>query len=331
MRRRIWVEGLPASELGAPATTALLARFGLAPLIALPPAAETPALARALAALTDRGLEVGLWPLLEDAEGYWPSAENAELFAARVARALAFARAARVPIRTVAIDLEPPLPLTRALFRGPSAERARLLAQRWRVMRVPPVSAAWAPAEARYQRLVAELEAAGIETLAAVVPPVVLDLAAGTTTWSQIFGTPAWGPAWAVVSPMMYSSLLEAMVPGWLPPEVLIHEAGRRLSALGPGRASLSLGLVGTGKLEHEPVLDAPEHLARDVGAARAAGIDDLALYALEGVLAREAPEAWLRAFCDTPPAAPPRARRALVAGVTGALTWAQGRLGRAR
>ncbi|MDB4998076.1 MAG: hypothetical protein JWM74_5508, partial [Myxococcaceae bacterium] len=63
------------------------------------------------------------------------------------------------------------------------------------------------------------------------------------------------------------------------------------------GTAGISLGAVGLGALGNEPVYRSPTELAEDVAIARAAGLDDLTLLDLGGVLTRDDPEAWLEAF----------------------------------
>jgi hypothetical protein len=74
------------------------------------------------------------------------------------------------------------------------------------------------------------------------------------------------------------------------------------------------------GALGDEPVYRAVRELREDVAAARAAGIEDLSLFDLGGVLARPPAEAWIEALVETPrgggAAAPltPRAQCALAA-----------------
>jgi hypothetical protein len=128
---------------------------------------------------------------------------------------------------------------------------------------------------------------------------------------------------------MLYTSILE----GWS------HGLLRRADALALGaagcaasrarfgaKAGASLGAVGPGAFGDEPVYRSPGELAEDVGAARAEGVDDLALFDLGGVLRRPPAEAWLEAFTTAPARPAPETRRAhaalLALQVTGG-TWA--------
>lgn len=292
-RRRVWVEFLPPEQLAEPATVHLLARFGLEPLIALPPEREHGATQRALARLSAAGLSVGLWPLLPDQHGYWPSVSNAPEFERRVRQVLAFADRARVRPRTVAVDLEPRLATTRALFEG---RRLRTVGAELLRVASPEAKERRLRADRAFQAVRRELAARGVESLAAVWPVQLLDLEVERALIGGVLGTPLARGDWDVTCPMVYSSLIRSLSPRR--GDLLLEWAYRALGrAHRKSRMSVSLGLVGRGKLGDEPVLPDPESLALDVQEAKRAGLDDLALFSLDGVLADEHPERWLRVF----------------------------------
>jgi hypothetical protein len=318
-RRRIWCEHVPPEVLDDPSLVALLERHGLEPLVALPPSAETPAMQRALGRLGRAGLPLGLWPLLDDEAGYWPSTANAQAFAARVEEALEFAAGAGATVRVVAIDLEPPLSRTRALLAPGLLSRVAALWGQLRAALDEEERHRSGEARACFEGLARGLEARGLETIAAVAPPALLDLEARVDLWQSVLKTPVWDPRgerttpWAVVSPMLYTSIMRPLLSGLGPrgaPTLLLLAARLLQSRLARARPSLSLGCVGPGKLGDEPTFADPEELAHDVGLAREAGIDDLALFDLAGVLRRGPPELWLRAFTEPGAAVPARASR---------------------
>lgn len=294
-RYRVWCEALAPEVLGAPATRALLRRYGLEPLVALPPGAETGTLRDALTALSADGIAWGLWPLLDDADGYWLSTANATHFCARVAMALEFAPARP---RTIAVDLEPPIALTRALTVG--GDRRALLGAVWASVG-PEASRARDRARVVLDELTGGLRSRGIETLAAVLPPVVLDLDARHRPVQALLSTPLDPTSCDVISPMLYTSMIAGLLPGRSTPlarRILGWSSRRMVARRGAQGTSIGLGVVGTGKLGDEPTYQGPDELAEDVRIALAAGARDLALFSLEGVLGREGgPEPWLRAL----------------------------------
>lgn len=292
-RRRIWVELLPPKVLAEPATLQLLDRFGLEPIIAIPPEREDGDLLESLRRVARAGLAVGLWPLLSDEEGYWPSASNAARFRARVEEVLRFAARAGVKPRTVAIDLEPRLPITRALLEGP---RVSTLAKGLVGAFTPEAEEVRLRAKHSFGLVRRELRSQGIESLAAIWPVQLVDFHAPRPLLGALLGTPVRLDDWDVTCPMLYSSIIRSLAPARA--EQLTRWAYRSIAkSRGQAALSVSLGLVGTGKLGDEPVLEAPERLELDVQNAKSAGLDDLALFSLEGVIADERPERWLRVF----------------------------------
>jgi hypothetical protein len=324
-RRRIWCELLPHEELAHPSTIGLLERFGLEPLIALPPHRQDPALASALARLDERGIPIGVWPLLSDEDGYWPSEGNSARFLERVREAIAFVRSAGASVRTLAVDLEPPLDVTSELMKGDLLHSGRILAKGLLHLPRPERIRAHRRALVAYAEIERELAADGIESVAAVVPTLVFDFASGTHLWQSLLKTPVSGPRWSVVSPMLYTSQIAFMLPSRNADDAraMLYALSRLLRTHLGDRASVSLGLVGTGKLGDEHVFSDPEELARDVELTLAAGVDDLALFSLEGVLRSGAPERWLIPY-TTATARPPQSLRAgVVSGVVRAVVWA--------
>ena len=286
-RRRIYAERVPLGELSAHPALGELGRRGVELLAAVRPGEEARAgeLVRRARA---RGVRGGLWPMLEDAAGRWLHAESA----ARLLPWAARLEEEAAPDLLV-LDLEPPIAAVKRLVAGDP-----LGAWRARVGRPPFPLAAW-------------VRARRVEIYAAVVPPTVLPGAAGRG-WRRLLGTPEAG--FDRVSPMAYASLLEGYGRGLLRRAdalALVHAIARDAARLG-ARAALSLGATGLGALGDERAWRDPGELEEEVDAARAAGVEDLALFELAGALERPPLGAWLDALCaDRPPRRPPSTPRA--------------------
>ncbi|XXX81254.1 hypothetical protein WMF30_21065 [Sorangium sp. So ce134] len=318
-RRRIWSELLPLEAVRAPGTLALLRRYALELAVAVRPetAAGLPDLA---AACADAGVAVAVWPMIADEDGRWASAGNAAAFGAFVARLLDALDARGLAAAEVAVDLEPPIQdVRRALSGGRGALEllggGRRGAREGAAGPGAPGSAAgrgarWRDAQRAYVELAGAIHARGVETSAAIVPLVLADGPAGG--WERILGTPVSAPPWGRVSAMLYTSLFEGYSRGALgrgDAVALLAWACRAAARRFGPRAGVSVGAVGRGALGDEPVYRSVAELREDVAVAAAAGVADLALFDLGGVLARPPAEAWLEAFV-APPAEPrlPRA-----------------------
>lgn len=284
-RRRIWSELVPLDVLAeTPALEALAARR-VQLLFAVQPGQEEGA-RRVVARCASQGLSVGLWPLLDDADGRWLHPGNAERFEAWVRTLL---DAVEGPIDALALDLEPPIAELRRITDGYlGAARAWL---------TRPIDAA------PHRRLCALARARGLEVIAALVPPVVLPGRAGRG-WQRALGTPI-DAGYDVLSAMLYTSLFEGYGFGVVRRDdarALLDRFARESRARFGPRASASLGAIGVGALGDERTYRDPAELAEDVALARAAGVEDLALFDLSGALARPPLGAWLDALVETPP-----------------------------
>jgi hypothetical protein len=179
-------------------------------------------------------------------------------------------------------------------------------------------------ARRRIAALVEALHGEGAAVSAAVALPVLFDRV-GVDAWQLALGTPVDGIAWDHVSPMLYTSILEGWSRGLLgrrDVRAILAWSCRASEARFGSLAGASLGAVGTGAFGDEPTYRDPAELADDVAVARAAGVEDLALFDLGGVLARPSVDSWLEAFTspDPAPALPdPTLRARAFLGVAGA------------
>jgi len=350
-RLRIYSETLPYEEVAAPRTVHLLARYGLEIVLAVRPW-QLAMLPRTVQTLRDADVSVSVWPMIADEDGRWASAHNAD-------RVVAFARstvdaleAARLPPRDVLLDLEPPFSQARALTKSmrrasaascASASEASARGTRGtresaretrEALRTAP-RARIAQAEKALGALVADLAARGIEASCAVWPLVALD-PPDDRGWQTLLGTPVDALGAAHVSAMVYTSMLEGWSRGTLRRRdvaALLDAATARVVSRWKERGGVSLGCVGTGAFEDEPVYRDPSELAEDTAVVRAAGCEHLALFDLGGVLARSPAESWLDAFTeasDARPFAQPKTTKRVFAArkLVRAATWALRRRG---
>jgi hypothetical protein len=267
----VWCETLRYDELDE-ALVRLLARHGVDLLLAVRPwqQGEVGDVVRRFQAA---GVFVAVWPMLADDAGRWASASTYAPF-------IAFADAllARAPLADeLVIDLEPPIAVLAKWKRGrptwprfPSYGDAR---------------AAFAAAIARWP----------VRVTTAILPFV----AAGR--WlERAFGTPVSELAVARHSAMAYTSLIEGWSRGLVDrrrAEDLLGRCARMMRARFGERAALSLGAVGPGAFGDEPSYRDPGELARDVAIAEAAGITELSLFELGGILSRAPIEPWFEAL----------------------------------
>ena len=207
MRRRIWSETLPLAELTAPATLALLARYDVELIAAVRPW-DLPGIAALVGACNDAGVAVGLWPMIEDADGRWANAFNAPRFTAFVHQVLdAVPAGARV--RDLAVDLEPPFGVVTTALRSPTAV--------WPTL--DSIShARWVAARRQFRALIGSVHDRGMQCSAAVLPFVLFDPSDGRLRPVQrALAAPVDALPWDHVSVMLYTSMIEGWSRGLIP------------------------------------------------------------------------------------------------------------------
>lgn len=313
MPLRVWCEFLPYEQLRRPEVLRLLRRYNVMLCLSVPSHRLDKDLAGAMQACADAGVPVGWWVLMPEAEGYWPSEGNVFHFEAQLARVREFADRRGLPFQCLAVDLE--LPLTQ-VRRFRAAEGWRKLPVMLDIAHQNLTPNRYAQAVSEFQRVQSLLHADGIETLCAAMDLVLEDVEQVQPTCQDLFETPVLDVSWDRVSVMLYNTLMAQLLGCSISQaRGLQYLQCKRLKQALESRAAVSLGLTGVGVLGDEPIYKSPQELMPDVAAARAAGIEDIALYNLEGILASSDPGAWFQVVQDTEPRVP------------GELEWASGHL----
>lgn len=294
MRRRVFSEHVDAVRLRRPEVLRALAERGVQLVAAVRPGGEDDAVAL-VAEARAAGVSIAVWPMIADADGRWASAANAPRWCAYVEELFAtLARRDAVP-HELCMDFEPPIALVRA-WSAVRPQRAVVSGDRIEAARA-------------FTATIEHVRGLGVAPWGAVVPLVLADRP-GFGMWQHMLGTPVDALPLAGVCVMLYSSLV-GYTRG-----LLRRDHGEALVGLGAAaarrrwhdRAMVGLGAIGKGALGDEPVYADVEQLVTDVALARAAGVDDLALFDLGGALDRPPLERWLDALVHTGPASgPPR------------------------
>ena len=293
MMFRIWSEHLPLDVAASQDVQALLMRGALHPLFAVKPHTDMGQLADLLRTCHANKLEAGVWPLLRDDQGYWPSERNSAVYFERVTQILDDLSAQDISPPWLAVDLEPPLQQVDRL-RHDLRRPASLV----RMLRKNLDAARFDESVRAYSAHIASVRERGPRTLAVTLPMAAHDLHDGRPLWQDLLEAP-WSPLpWDRAGVMAYGSMVAGYSRGWLS-----HEDARALHYrlfvrtrrhFGPVRAHASLGITGTGKLGDEPVYQDWRELSLDVSAAMAAGIEDVGIFCLEGLVGREDTGAWV-------------------------------------
>ncbi len=303
---RVWAEFLAYDEAIAPGTLGLLRRFDVNLCLSVPYGHLGPALATLLRRYAEAGLAVTLWLLLPKSHGYWPSERNAALFAQYLDETLDWAEHERVPVPWIAVDLELPFEQAQGYLRARGPARVwKLVNLVWSNLNVQRFEQALQT----YRAVLEAIHARGARALCAAHDYIATDFPSDHVV-QDLLETPVTPVEWDVVSMMIYNSMVAGNSHGRISladARWMEYQLARALVAQCGPRAGVSLGLTGVGVLGDEPHYTEPSELACDVAIAKAAGIGDIALYNLEGILHSADPAAWFQMAQDAPPQVPER------------------------
>ncbi|MDD5448563.1 MAG: hypothetical protein PHO53_05300 [Actinomycetota bacterium] len=303
---RFWAENISPDDVVRHALP-LLEESGAGVAFALFPSSLNEVNARAFRKLKDAGIELTFWVLLSKEDGYFPGEKNVDVFLGLCKKVFQWAEQEGVLPDFLAIDEESPLEQAEKLLGAP-------------IWLKPGVALKIALgnlcrenfdyAKGRFSILNSLARDRGVKTLGTCIPVVLIEEIQGGEFVQDLFETPVLGVDWDIISPMIYTSMLIGMSAGLISRKDaswLLYRLSKWLDASRPHAAGVSLGVTGTGVLGNEPAFSSPLELVSDVETALSAGIRDITIYSLEGIISRGEPEIWFKALENVEPRVPPR------------------------
>ncbi|MEW6201103.1 MAG: hypothetical protein AB1546_03955, partial [bacterium] len=307
MKIRVWAEYFTPKEAMSSKVMKLLKRYDVCLAIAFPPGSAGVEFAKMMKVYQDKGIEVALWVLLPDESGYWISERNADEFSYAVHRIYDWAGKEKFHIPWIAVDLEPPYYQLERIKKAGAAKVLELV----RIFVENIDRPRFYDASRKFEQLQEFIHSCGSRTLVPVIPPVIEDIVRGTTGVQNVLESPVTTVQWDVINFMVYTSMITGYMKrmGVTPADArwylytVCSDAKRILW----DRAAVSLGVTYTGKLENEPYYESPDDLLPDFEAVKAALIDDVAIYNLEGIMRSRMPERWFETLLEAVPSVPER------------------------
>lgn len=306
MKLRVWAEYFTPEEAIRKNVIELLKKYNVNLCIATPYGCLNKEWADFLRIYQDEGIEVTLWLLLSDELGYWPSERNVEDFSKYIESVFEFAKTYNVRIPCIAVDLETPIYQANTILRANGLKKIPALL---RVYKENKNKKRFDYATKKYSELLDKIHQNNAKTIVAAMHWVMEDVAVGGTKLQDIMETPITTVDWDVISLMIYNSMFVGYTKGLInfaDAHYLLYNYSKEAKEKFGERASVSLGVTYIGKLGDEPYYEEPSFMTGDVQAVKSAGINDIAIYNLEGILKSEKPEEWFELVLNTEPKIPP-------------------------
>lgn len=239
--------------------------------------------------LRQTGSALALWPLLPKSMGYWINERNLDKFD-RLADFLleSFAHFGVKPDLIIA-DIETPWSQLASTFMpGPRLWEKVLNILLMYIGNRNPARFAWSVS--KLSKIVDRLQAQGAPVSCAVFPLLVADLCAKGDMLQDVLEMPVFRVPFSILNLMFYNSYVPKEVPLFIPPgsqQRALYEYAKEMKNNFGKKAWLTIGSTWEGVIpgNEGKAYNSPEDILPDIGAAKAAGIDNLWLYCLEGVL----------------------------------------------
>lgn len=235
------------------------------------------------------GLRVKLWPLLDGSDGSWCCEDNLELFWENVFATLDFVETVSSVVDTVVINVElghPKIDLIRQYLE--QGDYVALIGILWQNRDLDM----FAESMATMRQKVDELHERGYMVQATTYPFVLDDMKDGDPDFQDIANAPVHGIDWDYLSFTPYTTAYASDFGLPFGPYFVYSYAGLAKDMFGD-EAHIAVGIV-------EPQgYTSPEELGADVAAAKAAGVKNIDIYHLVGML--EDFDAWADAVLAEP------------------------------
>ena len=249
--------------------------------------------------MNELGIDFYLWLLLPDEDGYWVNERKTEKFDFFVKRVIVWAFKHDFYIPGIAVDMEPPLQQMKILSDRKFFEKVKTMLGNLNKNR-------FQQAQYDLQNTADYLREHDIKTVAPIAFNVAHEMISGKTTIQDLMETPI--VKWDKISPMFYTTLFPLFTKNFISREDArwyLYRAGKKFAEKMGKRASVSLGTIGQGKLDTEETTGytSPEEFLPDIQASLAAGIEDIFIFNLKGLMS--SPNEWFSTICSASPMIP--------------------------
>ena len=292
----VTAEYTPYRDLAGPELVALLKKYDIQICLCVREDQLNDELDNLYKAYEQAGLHILFWPLLPKKDGLYVNKETAERYIAYLDVIYDWAEKRGHKIEAMVVDVEPGSGGFKKMLKDMDKK-------------------SWPQAVEKFNRIIQKIHEHDSLAIGVAFPFVSDDKARGTHGWEDLFGGPVASVDWDYLAVMMYTSWFVQMLKSagmtfdaahWV-----AYDYSLDLKKLWGDKAAVALGVTNPGEGNETVIYDSPEKIAPAIAAVRMAGIKNLGIYDMKGILETGEPEAWFKVLKDTPPALPKKGKLA--------------------
>lgn len=241
----------------------------------------------------EQRLKIIVWPLLPEEEGPWANDKNYDKFTELVSKVVAFLNKEKVIPQYLVINMEN------------TAAQMDTIKSYFKEKKYKPIidilikninRKEFNKAVSAYKDLVDQLHTKGYKVMITTYPFMLDDMQDGDPDIQDMANIPISGINWDAYTFTPYRTAYSGDFDVKFSP-FIVYDYGLAAKTLYKEKARLALGIVG--KTDHGPGYASPNDLSRDIAAAKAAGIKQVDLFFLKGMIEEGGVESWIDADVD--------------------------------
>lgn len=303
----ITAEYTPYSKLMEPEVVGLFQKYGAAVCLCVRAHQLNEELDRLYQVYEQAGVPILFWPLLPLEHGLYLNKRTTRVYLDYLETLFNWAEAHGHRIEAIVIDVEP------SYIPPPEGGKPPGLLKNLRRVLKDLDRESFQASLPEFNRINDLIHAHDCLSVAAAFPFVIDDRRVGRHGWEDLTGGPVATIEWDYLAIMMYTSWF-VEVGGWLGMDwdsahYLAYDYSRDLKALWGDRAAVAVGVTNPGQGHEQVLYTSAEQIAPAIAAVRAAGIQNLGIYDLQGILESGDPESWFQVLRDTPAGKPEAGR----------------------
>lgn len=285
MEIRIWCEFASPEEVCREHILEALKKYSATLNYKLEYGNDSEAFYRMIKLYNKRGVPVSVWATLSDEMGYWINEKNALHFNKYIRQLAENLEARGLKVRGLCIDLESPLEDIKNIT-DPKNKFASLLTY-GKMLTGNLNKKRFNDAREILRDAADFLRSKGLESYATCIRHCYYDIRFKSELMQNALEIPVFDVNWDKYNLMYYATIIrnEMKKIKKVNVDYLIYHQVSHLKEVIGDKLAISVGVTNIGKLGNEPYYGDIEEFAKDVGILKAIGVEDFALFSLDGIM----------------------------------------------
>ncbi len=237
-----------------------------------------------------RGIKVLIWPLLRVEQGPWACENNYKIFGELIDTLIDWMGKVPVTPEYIVINMENSIAQMDTIKPHLTHKEYRAII---RILQNNRDRSKFNEAVEGYKKIVNGIHKKGFKVMITTYPFIIDDFHDDDPDIQDIANVPVSGIDWDAYTFTPYRTAYSGDLGVTFTP-YMVYEYGKAAGKRFREKARLALGIIGPN--EHGPGYSSPEDLAKDIAAAKAAGIEEIDLFHLRGMISEGAIENWINA-----------------------------------